>query len=452
MQSFHPRQDYLAWGRVHRFTHHVARPAFADELPGVLAARGTMSLLGSGARRSYGDSGLNADNALIDMRGLDHVIAFDAATGVLDAEAGVILADILHLLARPANGAGTWFLPVTPGTKFVSLGGAIASDVHGKNHHGAGCIGNHLLSFRLLRSDGATVTCSPDENADLFKATIGGLGLTGLIVSVRVALKRVPGPWLEHEEFRYGDLNSFYRLAEESLADWEYTVAWIDCLASGAELGRGIFARSRHADASTAKPAVAAVAPRIALPVDLPSFALNSATVKAYNNWRWRSRSDEPVRHIVPFEPAFYPLDAIGQWNRLYGSRGFFQYQFVVPSPHDKDAIRAVLTEISRAGMGSFLAVLKTFGDRPSPGMMSFPMPGTTLALDFPNTGARTHALLDRLDDIVIGAGGRIYAAKDGRMSAKAFQQGYPMWQSFARQVDPHFSSSFWRRVTEGAG
>lgn len=450
MQSFHPRQDYLAWGRTHRFTHQVARPAFADQLPGILAARGAMSVLGSGARRSYGDSGLNADNALIDMRGLDHAIAFDPAAGVLEAEAGITLASIIELLARPANGAGTWFLPVTPGTKFVSLGGAIASDVHGKNHHGAGCLGNHLQSFRLLRSDGTIATCSPHENVDLFKSTIGGLGLTGLIVSARLNLKPVPGPWLEYEEFRYGDLDAFYRLAEESLADWEYTVAWIDCLASGAELGRGIFSRSRHADASKAKAPAATGEPRIGLPVDLPSFALTNATVKAYNAYRWKSRPDRPVRQVVPFEPAFYPLDAIGQWNRLYGSRGFFQYQFVVPSPQDKDAIRAVLTEIARAGMGSFLAVLKTFGDRPSPGMMSFPMSGTTLALDFPNTGTRTHALLARLDDIVIGAGGRIYAAKDGRMSAKAFQQGYPMWQTFARHVDPHFSSSFWRRVTEG--
>jgi len=446
MGAPHPRKDALSWGRAHRFTHHMAQPAFADELPAILKERGARPVLARGLGRSYGDSGLNADNILIDMRALDHMRGFDPATGVLDAEAGVTLKDVLDICARHG---GTWFLPVTPGTKFVTLGGAIANDVHGKNHHGAGCFGNHVLSLRLMRSDGTVLTCAPEENAALFRATLGGMGLTGLILSARVALKAVPGSWVESEDIRYDTLDEFYALSDESLAAWEYTVAWIDCLARGKETGRGIFSRSRHTFSS--RPAPPVQDPRIALPVNLPNVALNKMILAAFNALYIRRAPRKPARKVVPFDGAFYPLDAIGQFNRLYGSRGFYQYQCVVPAPGERDATRALLTEISQAGVGSFLAVLKTFGDKPSPGLMSFPMAGTTLALDFANDGAPTLALLSRLDAITRAAGGRIYAAKDGRVSAADFQAGYPQLGDFARFVDPGFSSSFWRRVSAGA-
>ncbi|MGE4062285.1 MAG: FAD-dependent oxidoreductase [Rhodospirillaceae bacterium] len=446
MAGFHERRDVLAWGRAHHFAHHVARPAFADELPALLRGRCGRAVLARGLGRSYGDSGLNADNILIDMRGLDHVRAFDAEKGILEAEAGMSLKDILVLCAQQG---GKWFPPVSPGTKFVTLGGAIANDVHGKNHHGAGCFGNHVLSLALMRSDGSLHNCTAQENADLFRATIGGMGLTGLILSARIALKPVPGPWLESEDIRYDSLEEFYDLTAQSLNDWEYTVAWIDCLAEGPSLGRGIFSRSRHIAA--ARPALPVEGPRLALPINFPNFALNRMTLAAFNALNIRRASRRPARKLVPFEKVFYPLDSIGAFNRLYGSRGFYQYQCVVPPAQERDAMRALLTEISRAGAGSFLAVLKTFGNVPSPGLMSFPMPGTTLALDFANEGSPTIALLSRLDAITRTAGGRIYAAKDGRVSAADFQAGYPQWRDFARLVDPGFSSTFWRRVTQGA-
>ncbi len=454
MSPFQSRQDYVAWGRAHRFEHAVARPCFADEPARLLAGLGEgQSVLPYGMGRSYGDSCLNRDQRLIDMRGLDRFIAFDRDTGVLTCEAGVTIAAILRLATGPAQGPGSWFIPVTPGTKFVTVGGAIANDVHGKNHHGAGCFGSHVLRLRLLRSDGAILDCGPDENADLFRATIGGLGLTGLILSATLQLKRVSGPWMESEDIRYRTLEDFFRLAEDS-AGWEYTVAWIDCLARGDQLGRGIFTRSRHADADAGRaagagrPARPAMEPRLSMPVDLPGFALNPLSVAAFNALYWRRVPLRPVRRVVHYDPVFYPLDAIGHWNRLYGRRGFFQYQCAVPAATARDALPVLLGAISAAGAGSFLAVLKTLGDRPSPGMLSFPLPGATLALDFPNNGASTHALLDRLDAIVRAAGGRIYPAKDGRVSAGDFQRAYPGWRDFAAHIDPRFSSSFWRRVS----
>jgi L-gulonolactone oxidase len=254
---------------------------------------------------------------------------------------------------------------------------------------------------------------------------------------------------VESEDIRYDTLDDFYALTEQSLEGWEYTVAWIDCLAGGNNIGRGIFSRSRHVATSRRVPPVRD--PRIALPVNLPNIALNKLTLAAFNALYIRRAPREPVRKVVPFDGAFYPLDAIGQFNRLYGRRGFYQYQCAVPARNEREAARALLAEISQAGVGSFLAVLKTFGDKPSPGLMSFPMAGTTLALDFANDGAPTLALLSRLDAITRAAGGRIYPAKDGRVSAADFQAGYPHWKAFARFVDPGFSSSFWRRVSAGA-
>ncbi|OYD82312.1 FAD-binding oxidoreductase [Azospirillum brasilense] len=444
----------LSWGRIVRAPHRVARPAGRAEAAAALAALPPgETLLARGMGRSYGDSGLNPGRCLIDMRGLDRFIAFDPDSGVLECEAGVTLADILRLLDRRNRPGRSWFLPVTPGTKFVTIGGAIANDVHGKNHHGAGCFGNHVLSLELLRSDGTLLRCAPDENAALFAATIGGIGLTGLILSARIQLKPVPGPWLESEDIRYGDLDAFHDLAEESVADWEYTVAWIDCLARGPRLGRGIFSRSRHtADAPADGPAgAAAFEPRFSMPVELPNIALNHLSIAAFNALYWRKAPPRPVRRVLPWDPVFYPLDAIGQWNRMYGRRGFYQFQCAVPKATARDAVRELMRTISAAGEASFLAVLKTLGDRPSPGLMSFPMPGATLALDLPNNGPRTHSLLDRLERIAGEAGGRVYPAKDGAVSSGAFRRGYPRLEEFARHVDPRFSSGFWRRVG-GAG
>lgn len=286
MALFRKTTDVLAWGRAHRFEHSVAIPAHTDEVAGLIAAVPAGStVLGRGMGRSYGDSGLNGGQYLIDGRGLDRVIAFDRDTGVLEAEAGLTLAGILRLLTNDASrGRPLWFLPVTPGTKFVTLGGAVANDVHGKNHHGAGCFGNHVLRLSLLRSNGSVVVCSPARNTGLFRATIGGLGLTGFILSMAIQLKSVPGFWLEGEDIRYDSLDDFHKLAAESENAWEYTVAWIDCLAGGASLGRGIFSRSRHAPTPPGSPATGwtAFEPALSMPVDFPNFALNNLSIRAF--------------------------------------------------------------------------------------------------------------------------------------------------------------------------
>ncbi len=436
--------DYLSWGRTTRPRQSVLRPSFADELPALLR-RAAPPVLAFGNGRSYGDVCLNDGGTLIDMRGLQRLVAFDAESGVLEVEAGVTLASVLALLTRTATRARTWFLPVSPGTKFITVGGAIANDVHGKNHHLAGCFGRHVLSLRLLRSDGETLRCSPQENRDLFAATIGGLGLTGLVLSATIQLKRVASMWLECEDVRVDSLAGFTEWSEASKV-WDYTVGWIDCLAGGAHVGRGIFTRARHVERDGPAPTLVA-RPRLRVPLDAPAAALNGLTVSAFNALYWRRAPRTPGRaRIRSYEPVFYPLDALGDWNRIYGRRGFHQYQCVLPGA--ASAMAPLLEAIRRTRQGSFLAVIKQLGDVASPGLLSFPRAGTTLALDFPHRGASTLALLERLDQLTEQAGGRVYPAKDGRLSARRFQHYFPHWQEFARHVDPLFSSSFWRRVS----
>ena len=286
------------------------------------------------------------------------------------------------------------------------------------------------------------------ENSDLFRATIGGLGLTGVILWAEVRLKRIVNPFLRTEHIRYPSLKEFMEIASESDKDYEYTVAWVDCLARGAHLGRGIFMRGNHDEspALAGKPAPKKLP--LAVPVDFPPFVLNTLSIKAFNEVYYRKQRQDVVRGLERYEPFFYPLDAIHQWNRMYGKRGFLQYQCVVPFNNGYEVMSDILQRISRSGEGSFLTVLKMFGDVPSPGMLSFPRPGLTLALDFPNNGKRTSRLFDELDGVVRQSGGAIYPAKDAHMTSESFATFYPQWHEFAQYIDPHFSSSFWRRVT----
>ncbi|MFC5743957.1 FAD-binding oxidoreductase [Dyella tabacisoli] len=396
-----------------------------------------------GNGRSYGDSCLNPDGTLLHARGLDRYLAFDPASGLLCCEAGVTFSEILDLAL-----AQGWFLPVTPGTRYVTVGGAIANDVHGKNHHRLGTFGHHVIRFELLRSDGSRIICVPGDANGLFEATVGGLGLTGVITWAEVQLRRVPGPWMETESIRFNALDEFFALSAESSTSHEYTVAWIDCLASGKSLGRGHFLRADHAPGEPgAKPVASSSSLR--MPLTPPWSLVNRLTLRPFN-WLYYHRQRVPRRRAMThYAPYFYPLDGIGDWNRMYGPRGFLQHQCVLPPSHARDGIAALLHEIARSGMGSFLAVLKEFGDLPSRGMLSFPRPGTTLALDFPNTGPNVFALLDRLDAVVDEAGGAVYPAKDARMSGAHFRKAFPRWQEFQPHIDPRFSSGFWRRVME---
>jgi FAD/FMN-containing dehydrogenase len=334
---------------------------------------------------------------------------------------------------------------VSPGTQFVTLAGALANDIHGKNHHRSGTFGCHVRRFELLRSDGTRRECSPDENAELFRATIGGMGLTGLVSWLEIQLKRIPGPCLQLEQIRFHSFDEYLALELESSADYEYSVSWIDCLTSGRT--RGLFQRANFS---------AAEAPRgrplqLRAPVDVPSFLLNAVTMKLFNTAIYRSQWRDRASRLTHYVPFFYPLDRIRDWNRAYGRSGFYQYQFLVPLDEDQ-VFREILNRISLSRQGSFLVVLKKFGAIRSPGLMSFPRAGLTLALDFPNRGQATLDLLDDLDRLVREAGGAVYPAKDARMSPDSFQSYYPQWKEFSRFLDPNFSSSFWRRVTADSG
>ena len=401
-------------------------------------------MLPYGLGRSYGDCCLNDGGALVCTAGMNRLLAFDAETGLIRCEAGACLDDVLKFIVPRG-----WFLPTTPGTRFITVGGAIANDVHGKNHHRAGTFGRHVRQFELLRSDGGRRICSPQENPEWFAATIGGLGLTGLITWAEFSLRKIGSAMIEMETIKFQNLDEFLQITGESDAQFEHTVAWVDCLARGKRQGRGIFMRGNHAPAGSG-PLVAHQPPKLGVPLNFPGVALNALSVRLFNalyHGRVRQRVSRSVLHYGPF---FYPLDAINHWNRIYGRHGFFQYQFVLPFSSDAAALRDIFGRVAHSGQGSFLAVLKTLGKLKSPGWMSFPIPGITLALDFPNRGARTLALFDELDRVVLEAGGRFYPAKDARMSAACFLKSYPQWKAFAEFIDPSFSSSFWRRVTKG--
>jgi FAD/FMN-containing dehydrogenase len=430
-------QTVTSWGRVLRNSQRVHEPAFADELPDLLA--GQPPALAYGLGRSYGDICLNDGGSLIRMHHLDRILSADWSAGVIRAEGGSRLGGILRL-AVPRG----WFLPVTPGTKFVTLGGAVASDVHGKNHEVAGTFGCHVRKLALLRSNGEEIECGPDQNPALFAATVGGLGLTGIIVWVELQLIPIHSALFEVETTRLKSLDDFFSLSTQC-SGWPYTVAWVDCLARGSSLGRGLFTRGRHATAGELTPHKAKALARV--PVEAPRQLLNGGAVRTFNRL-YEKLPRRSESRLIHYDAFLYPLDRIHDWNRLYGRAGFFQHQSVVPLSAAPDATRSLLELVAQEGDGSPLVVLKLFGNRPSPGLLSFPMEGATLAVDLPNRGAATRALLDRMTSIVVGAGGRIYPAKDATMSGEAFRSGFARWRELEAHRDPAFMSDFWRRVT----
>lgn len=437
---FLPSNTLASWGRVVRANHLVAKPRFGDELGGLVRGLSAEAPgLPTGLRRSYGDSNLNPDGRIIDMTSLDRVIAFDRAAGVMRAEAGLSLSQALQILV-PAG----WFLPTTPGTRFVTLGGAVANDVHGKNHHAAGTFGASVMRLKLLRTDGEAREIGPGD--PLFHATIGGLGLTGVIAWVEFRATRIPSAWLNGEDAEFSRVEDYFDIAAEKKIGFEHTMAWVDCSTAGKQLGRGILSSGNwyaHGDLAPHREQ-----PRRTVPLDAPGFTLNALTVRAFNSVRHELKTMRAGPYRVHYDRFLYPLDGIANWNRLYGAKGFYQYQCVLPPATARDGIAELLKTIARSGQGSPLAVLKDFGPNPPVGMLSFPMEGTTLALDFRNQGERTLKLMADLDRIVASGGGRLYPAKDGRIPADIFQAGFPKWQDFRAYVDPGLSSAFWRRVS----
>ncbi|WP_110949559.1 FAD-binding oxidoreductase [Pseudomonas bohemica] len=430
-----------SWGRFPRSPQRGHSCGWLDELPAhldrVIDDHGSSLPYGNG--RSYGDSCLAASDQVLHMRSLDRLIEADWTNGVLKVEAGITLAEVLSV-AIPQG----WFLPVTPGTQFATVGGAIANDVHGKNHHVRGTFGRHVLSFGLLRRGQPEMICAPGVNAALFSASIGGLGLTGVIHWAQLQLMPIRASQIDTTTVRFNNLAEFFALSDELDGQHEYSVAWVDCLAKGAETGRGVFIVGDHAQYGSLEVGRRA---KLSMPLTPPVSLINKLSLSAFNNLYWRVHPSQRKTGRSAYEPFFYPLDRILHWNRIYGRRGFQQYQCVIPTANAEAAMGELLRAIADAGQGSFLAVLKRCGDVLSPGLLSFPMPGTSLALDFPQSEHLQDVVFPRLDDIVHAAGGRLYPAKDAHMSGADFRRAYPAWERLEALRDPSLMSRFWSRV-----
>lgn len=384
------------------------------------------SIIARGNGRCYGDASL-ATNSVSTLK-FDKVLQFDPVNGIFECQSGITLDQILQIIVPKG-----WFLPVTPGTKFITVGGAVASDVHGKNHHVDGSFSGHIIDMDVITGQQETLTCSKDLLPDLFWATCGGMGLTGIITRVKFDLKKIETAYIKQKQIKARNLDELIRLFEE-YSDYTYSMAWIDCLQKGDSFGRGILIVGEHAtkdqltSQQQANPLQLPDKHPLTVPFNLPSFALNTLTVKAFNWLYYAKNTRRELNNVVPYEPFFYPLDAILHWNRGYGKAGFVQYQFVLPL--DKKAgLIEILQRISDKGWGSFLAVLKVFGHQDS--LISFPTEGYTLALDFP-VRKGLFAFLDELDEIVLQYGGRLYLSKDARMKKDVFWQSYPNAQQFA--------------------
>ncbi len=428
-------KQFQSWGRLNAAPSRAISTSDPQRLKDALSEENG-KILAYGLGRSYGDSCLNSEGDVIETTGMNKLISFDPDAGLLTAEAGISLDEVLRVIVPRGC-----FLPTTPGTKFITLGGAVANDVHGKNHHVAGAFGNNVIQFSLLRSDGSLMVCSRENNKEWFHATIGGLGLTGLIIDVTLQLKKISSSHLDVKSIPFRNIDEFFEISQNHDGEFEHSVSWIDCLSKGASLGRGIYMGGNHA---TNGELSVHTDPKASIPFNAPSLLLSPFNIRLFNAFYYNLQKAKRPKGKVHYDPFFYPLDTLNNWNKLYGKQGFFQYQSVIPHEHALETTRAMLSEISHSKQGSFLAVLKRFGDIPSDGMLSFSRPGITLALDFPNNGMPVKELFNRLDKIVKEASGCLYPAKDSRMTD--FASFYPQILEFEKFIDPKFSSDFWQR------
>ncbi|OIN00912.1 FAD-linked oxidase [Polynucleobacter sp. QLW-P1DATA-2] len=403
------------WGRYPITDAKILQPKTRVDC--VESIKGLETLIPRGLGRSYGDSA-NSTTAL-QSTFLNHFIEFNEQSGVLTCEAGVSIRTILEL-AVPKG----WFIPVTPGTGYVTLGGAIASDVHGKNHHINGTFSEHVISFNIILGTGEMCHVSRMNFPDLFIATCGGMGLTGMIISATIQLKKIQSSQITQTTIKANCLEEVCQQFEDNSAS-TYSVAWIDCLAKGAQLGRSLLMLGEHAQNNVLE---MAKSKRFNIPFEMPSGLLNQHSIKCFNSFYYHKAS-ALNKITLPFEPYFYPLDSIRNWNRLYGAGGFVQYQFVLPKAVGLQGLKKILTKIVDSGKGSFLAVLKVFG-KSNQNLLSFPIEGYTLALDF-KISKETFALLKELDSMVLDMGGRIYLTKDALLSESTFKKIYPNWVEF---------------------
>ncbi len=430
-------EKHLSWNKVPRIT-----PTQTDYIHNTdfqfSQYDGSLTIHGLG--RSYGDVCLTENGTMLVATGINRLIEFDSEGGKIVAEAGVTLDEILHLITNKG-----WFLPVVPGTRYITLGGAVANDIHGKNHHQVGSFGNYVKRFGLVRSNGEDLICSEDLNKDLFHATIGGLGLTGVITWVEISLSPIKSKFIEISTERFEHIQDYWIVNKELEKDWEYTVAWIDCLSNEKKLGRGVFLSGQHTEETTSH--INYKDRKITFPFEPPFSFVNNLSGKLVNTLYYRINSSKKssIKHYQPF---MFPLDAVNKWNRVYGRKGFFQYQCVFPPEVSEYGVKEVLKIIRKANQKSYLGVVKNFGNIESKGILSFARPGTTLALDFRNKGQETLNLFQQLDSVVAQLKGALYPAKDARMSGEMFRASFPRYEEFLKFVDPKFSSSFWERVS----
>jgi len=437
------------WNNYPRQTCKLLRPEKYKDL----SAYSTLIARGQG--RSYGDASLNTAGYVVLTERLNRFLAFNKEQGVLTAEAGVTLAEILEVII-PAG----WFLPIIPGTKFVSLGGCIATDVHGKNHHLKGSFSQYVLAIELMTADNQIINCSANENADSFWATVGGMGLTGIIRSVTLKLMPISSTYLQAKYLPAQNIEDTFTYLSDSALEDEYSVAWVNCLTTSKQLGQSIIMNYRHLAAEELpeklqqNPLAITSYRHVNIPFNLPAWTLNNTTVNLYNNYYYKKCLRKADTFITDYENCFFPLDNITHWNRLYGHKGFIQYQCVLPTSQAFTGIKAILEKLTHTRQLVFLGVLKRFGQS-SLGLLSFPMPGYTLCLDIPFRDQRLLQVLDELDEIVINHGGRIYLAKDARLKADNFKLMYPNAASWLQQkqlLDPNncFSSSLSQRLHLG--
>lgn len=367
-------------------------------------------VIARGNGRCYGDASLGEH--IFSTKKLNKFISFDRLNGIIECESGVLLSDVLEI-AVPQG----YFLYVTPGTKFVSVGGAIASDVHGKNHHSEGCFSEYVIEFKLMIENGDIITCSRDDNSDKFWATIGGMGLTGIILSAKFKLKNIQSSYIRQESVKAENLDEIFRLFEES-EKWTYTVAWIDCLQKGKNIGRSILMRGEHAFQHELPQNFRDQPLRLkkkfepTVPFYFPGFVLNAFTVRVFNYFYFKKQSKKEVKNFIDYETFFYPLDFVKDWNKIYGKSGFIQYQMMIPKESGKEGMKKILETIANSGNGSFLAVLKLYGKENPQAYNSFPFEGYSLALDF-KVNSKLKKLIEQLDNIVEEYHGRIYLTKD---------------------------------------
>jgi FAD/FMN-containing dehydrogenase len=435
--------QFLSWGKYPHSPQKSKSMYWPEEVSSSMQNiydDGFKTTLAYGKGRSYGDSCLAHSDHILCMSDMDRIISFNQNTGVIHAQAGLSI-DKLISIVLPRG----WFIPVTPGTKYVTLGGAVANDIHGKNHHMVGTFGRYIKKIILYRSHEGVIECSSIYRPELFKATISGLGLTGIILSVEFRLEKIKSNAIDQRTESFASLDEYFELSKLHDPKNEYAVAWIDCIAKGKNFGRGHYMTGKHSKEGS----LDVIEDRkLHVPFDIPFSLVNSSSLRIFNEIYFHKQFKKISYESIDYNKFFYPLDSIGHWNRIYGRNGFQQYQCVIPKSDQKTVLKNLMKEISKSNTGSFLAVLKSFGKLKSPGLISFPMEGITLALDFPQKYIEDKKLFDRLDSLVHEVGGRLYPAKDAHMSKQHFKKAYPAWIELEKIRDPRLLSKFWKRVT----